>query len=308
MSMTREEARIEIQSLKDTFEELEPGGTRTQFALEIALTALRPIRREQVEKAWKGEWIKRHKHRGGFRRVKGIDDMGEQHEVTIDERCEYDDLYCSKCGKQSPDNFLNFCGYCGAPMTDEAVDMVMERMEKMKYIGIPNEFEDIFRGVELSGVELSEGEIRTLNWIVGWDRQTVENLRSVIQKAQAIALSTLTPPNEPLTQADLDSMDYDTRKMLDKQASDKGGHLMKCRDCEKLEWGYDEGERVWWCAKRGHCPDLDVERNCSEFSLKKPDIFTALSTLQAENEKLRAELCRELDAAKEAVQDVKDTL
>ena len=83
---------------------------------------------------------------------------------------------------------------------------------------------------------------------------------------------------------------------------------MKCRDCEKLEWSYDEGEHVWWCAKRGHCPDLDVERNCSEFSLKKPDIFTALSTLQAENEKLRAELCRELDAAKEAVRDVKDTL
>ena len=51
---------------------------------------------------------------------------------TIDKRCEYDDLYCSKCGKQSPDNFLNFCGYCGAPMTDEAVQMVMERMEKIK--------------------------------------------------------------------------------------------------------------------------------------------------------------------------------
>ena len=91
--------------------------------------ALRPVSREQVEKVWRGKWIKRHKHRGGFRRVKGIDNMGEQHEVTIDERCEYDDLYCSKCGKQSPDNFLNFCGYCGAPMTDEAVQMVMERME-----------------------------------------------------------------------------------------------------------------------------------------------------------------------------------
>ena len=62
---------------------------------------------------------------------------------------------------------------------------------------------------------------------------------------------------------------------------------MKCRDCEKLVWGYDEGERIWWCAKRGHCPDLDVERNCSEFSLKKPDIFTALSTLQAENKRLQ---------------------
>ena len=97
-------------------------------ALDMALSALRPVSREQVEKVCKGEWIKRHKHRGGFRRVKGIDDMGEQHEVTIDERCEYDDLYCSKCGKQSPDNFLNFCGYCGAPMTDEAVEMVMERL------------------------------------------------------------------------------------------------------------------------------------------------------------------------------------
>ena len=58
MSMTREEARIEIQSLKDTFEELEPGGTRTQFALKIALSALRPVSRERVEKAWKGEWEK----------------------------------------------------------------------------------------------------------------------------------------------------------------------------------------------------------------------------------------------------------
>ena len=94
-------------------------------------SALRPVSREQVEKVWKGEWVKRHKHRGGFRRVKGFDDMGEQHEVTIDERCEYDDLYCSKCGKQSPDNFLNFCGYCGAPMTDEAVDMMLERLEAL---------------------------------------------------------------------------------------------------------------------------------------------------------------------------------
>lgn len=94
------------------------------------LSALRPVSRERVEKVWRGKWVKRHKHRGGFHRVKGIDDMGEQHEVTVNERCEYDDLYCSKCGKQSPDNFLNFCGYCGAPMTDEAVDMMMERWKE----------------------------------------------------------------------------------------------------------------------------------------------------------------------------------
>lgn len=104
---------------------------RRKEMAEIALSALRPVSREQVEKVWRGKWEKHHKHRGGFRRVKGIDDMGEQHEVEIDERCEYDDLYCSECGKQSPDNFLNFCAYCGASMTDEAVEMVMERLEAL---------------------------------------------------------------------------------------------------------------------------------------------------------------------------------
>ena len=88
------------------------------------------IDREQVERM-RGEWVAKHRHRGGFRRVTGVDDMGEQRTITIDDRCEYDDRYCSKCGKQSPDNFLNFCGYCGAPMTDKAVQMVMERLEKL---------------------------------------------------------------------------------------------------------------------------------------------------------------------------------
>ena len=137
--MIREEKIKRLKALKARCERLIVSSDRgpeewrkDAEALDLALTALRPVSREQVEKVWRGEWVKRHKHRGGFRRVKGFDDMGEQHEVTIDERCEYDDLYCSKCGKQSPDNFLNFCGYCGAPMTDEAVEMVMERMEELK--------------------------------------------------------------------------------------------------------------------------------------------------------------------------------
>ena len=100
----------------------------------MALSALRPVSREQVEQM-RGEWVAKHRHRGGFRRATGVDDMGEQRTITIDERCEYDDRYCSKCGKQSPDNFLNFCGYCGAPMTDEAVQMVMERMEALHDTG-----------------------------------------------------------------------------------------------------------------------------------------------------------------------------
>ena len=137
--MTREEA---IKAISDMILDMEyPNGvyhekftedeSQKHLALYAVKKALRPVSREQVEKVWRGKWEKHHKHRGGFRRVKGIDDMGEQHEVEIDERCEYDDLYCSECGKQSPDNFLNFCAYCGASMTDEAVEMVMERLEAL---------------------------------------------------------------------------------------------------------------------------------------------------------------------------------
>ena len=128
MSMTLEEAIVFLSQYTDN----ECYTEKCQEAHRMALTALHPVSREQVEKVWRGEWVKRHKHRGGFCRVKGIDDMGEQHEVTIDERCEYDDLYCPKCGRQSPDNFLNFCGYCGEAFTVAAVDMVMERWEALK--------------------------------------------------------------------------------------------------------------------------------------------------------------------------------
>ena len=66
---------------------------------------------------------------------------------------------------------------------------------------------------------------------------------------------------------------------------------MKCRDCEKWGWGDDEGTPVWgWCRKHTSCPDPDIDRSCSDFSHKKPYIFKTLSTLQAENEKLRDEL------------------
>ncbi len=63
---------------------------------------------------------------------------------------------------------------------------------------------------------------------------------------------------------------------------------MKCNDCGNLVWGNDEGEIVYgWCRVRQYCPDLGIERDCSSFLKKRPD---ALSTLQIENEKLRAEL------------------
>ena len=82
---------------------------RRKEMAEIALSALRPITREQVEKVWKGEWI-------------GIPNMGVY------------DIACSKCGYSTGIRFWSsdFCPNCGAPLTDEAVDMVMERLEIMK--------------------------------------------------------------------------------------------------------------------------------------------------------------------------------
>ena len=63
-----------------------------------------------------GRWVLRHKRVGGFRRYTGLDEMGEQHTIIVDERAEHDDLYCSECGRQSADNWLNYCPNCGAKM------------------------------------------------------------------------------------------------------------------------------------------------------------------------------------------------
>lgn len=76
-------------------------------ALDAALSALRPVSRERVEKVWRGEWI-----------------------IQQDEHKEYIKR-CSKCGFPISGwwGADKFCANCGAPMTDEAVEMVMERME-----------------------------------------------------------------------------------------------------------------------------------------------------------------------------------
>jgi len=81
-------------------------------AISFAIAAIHPISRERVEKI-RGEWVE-----------------------------EDDDLYCSRCGHIIPDCAGNatpiyksenkFCYYCGAPMTDEAVDILLKRLEALK--------------------------------------------------------------------------------------------------------------------------------------------------------------------------------
>lgn len=62
-----------------------------------------------------GEWIYKHRHRGGFERRTTHDEYGNPHTVTLDNRYECEEPYCSVCGKIGGD-FLNYCGNCGAKM------------------------------------------------------------------------------------------------------------------------------------------------------------------------------------------------
>lgn len=62
-----------------------------------------------------GEWIYKHRHRGGFVKRTGYDEFGNLHTITVDDRFEINDPYCSVCGKLGGE-FLNYCGNCGAKM------------------------------------------------------------------------------------------------------------------------------------------------------------------------------------------------
>lgn len=126
--MTREEA---IKFAKAAIQLAQEEGAKDFY--RTALAALTPPTPERIAEVWGSEWEKRRRHTGGFRRHTGIDDFGETRTVVVDERAEYDDLYCKRCGKQSADNFLNFCPYCGAAQTPEALEIVRERLEVLEH-------------------------------------------------------------------------------------------------------------------------------------------------------------------------------
>ena len=125
--MTSREAAL--KSCKDRLEHLENapshhcGKRQRQRAIElekVKIEALRPVTREQVERV-RGEWI---------------DIDGEK--VPVDKYGQpFGWAMCSACGEYltASDEYPcigHFCPNCGAPMTDKAVDMVMERLEELR--------------------------------------------------------------------------------------------------------------------------------------------------------------------------------
>lgn len=78
---------------------------------DAALQALRPVTREQVEKAWRGEW---------------------EFPIFMDGDANDPRCKCSECGSiETPLARHRFCPNCGAPMTAEAVELVLKRLEKL---------------------------------------------------------------------------------------------------------------------------------------------------------------------------------
>ena len=101
MSTTQEEAILELETMIAEY----AFNADEAMALGMAVDALRPVSRERVERM-RGEWIA----------------VGA---ITCKcSRCQHSEL-------STRTNEYLYCPACGAPMTDEAVQMVMEKLEAL---------------------------------------------------------------------------------------------------------------------------------------------------------------------------------
>ena len=99
--MTREEAIERYEGIRYTVACF-TGSKKYCDAVDMAFSALRPVSREQVEKAWRGC-----------------------------EKCNGAGEYSRYAENLTKILLAKYCPHCGRPLTDEAVEMVMERMDAL---------------------------------------------------------------------------------------------------------------------------------------------------------------------------------
>ena len=87
---------------------------KCQEAHRMAISALRPVSREQVERIWFREPYSRLETRQG--------DDGSIVYSAVNT--------CMACGHETP--IGNFCHNCGAAQTAEGVEIIMKRVEALK--------------------------------------------------------------------------------------------------------------------------------------------------------------------------------
>ena len=66
-----------------------------------------------------GRWIYKERHRKSYRQYTGFDDAGETHTIMVLEESDGKEPYCSECGAQAAESFLDYCPNCGARMDGE---------------------------------------------------------------------------------------------------------------------------------------------------------------------------------------------
>ena len=121
MSMTREDAILLLKQYQG-YEPMFPDGETLKHAFDLTdetvdtlLTALRPVSRERVEKGWPGCPYCKEDSEGYVQKFGAYSIQGGE-------------LTTGHCKPQK----IKFCPHCSRPLTDEAVEMVLERLEALK--------------------------------------------------------------------------------------------------------------------------------------------------------------------------------
>lgn len=122
------EKAIKLLKQYQGYEPMFPDGETLKHAFDLTdetvdtlLTALRPVSREQVEKVFSG-CDNCKPCCDSCERAYAWDKYGKP------QRCSG----CKENGYQNYKSESKFCENCGKPLTDEAVDMVMERLNKLE--------------------------------------------------------------------------------------------------------------------------------------------------------------------------------
>ena len=119
--MKREEA-IKLLKQYQGYEAMFPDGEKLKHAFDLTdetvdtlLSALRPVSREQVEKVWPGCPYCKEDGEGYVQKFGAYS-------------IQNGELATGHCKSQK----IKFCPHCSRPLTDEAVEMVMERLNKLE--------------------------------------------------------------------------------------------------------------------------------------------------------------------------------
>ena len=110
--MTREEAIKTFEEILQLSPTLDETGCSVTEAMKVALSALRPVSREKVKRMYPGcPYCKEDS--GGYVQKFGAYSIQDG------------ELTTGHCKPQK----IKFCPHCSRPLTDEAVQIVMERLE-----------------------------------------------------------------------------------------------------------------------------------------------------------------------------------